>query len=215
MLGMVCFALSVLRSPLGPRMGGSRAAASSQRPLLVSFFSSNDPNELWSASDDLVSDHMKRNVVYLEPDQDLKTAGHILNKAGITGAPVLQEGKVVGILSQTDLLYKVAGRASLRLPGDGAASTRYVDNTARLQKIEATSVAAAMSRNPACIREDATMQEAAARMLKSRHNRLCVINPVGRLVGIITSSDVVRLALREEQPRAPAQQAGRGDAATQ
>jgi len=152
---------------------------------LVSFFSSNDPNELWSASDDLVSDHMKRNVVYLEPDQDLKTAGHILNKAGITGAPVLQEGKVVGILSQTDLLYKVAGRASLRLPGDGAASTRYVDNTARLQKIEATSVAAAMSRNPACIREDATMQEAAARMLKSRHNRLCVINPVGRLVGII------------------------------
>jgi CBS domain-containing protein len=214
MLGLVCVALNVLRLPRGPRMAGSRAAASSQ-PRLVGFFSSTDQNELWPASNDLVSDHMVRRVVYLELDQDLKTAGHILNKAGITGAPVLQDGKVVGILSQTDLLYKVAGRASLRLPGDGAASTRYAENTARLQKIEANSVAAAMSRDPACIREDATMQEAAARMLKSRHNRLCVINPVGRLVGIITSSDVVRLALRGDQPGAPAQQASQGDAAAQ
>jgi CBS domain-containing protein len=149
--------------------------------------------------------------------QDLKTAGHILTKAGITGAPVLQDGKVVGILSQTDLLYKVAGRASLRLAGDGAASTRYAENTARLLKIEATSVAAAMSRHPACIREDATMQEAAARMLKARHNRLCVINSVGRLVGIITSSDVVRLALREDQAdnQAGASTAGQSGAAAQ
>ena len=33
---------------------------------------------------------------------------------------------------------------------------------------------------------------------QARHNRLCVVNPVGRLVGIITSSDIVRLALAEE-----------------
>jgi hypothetical protein len=69
MLGILCFALSVVRSPLGPRMvpygSGSRAAAASRRPRLVSFFN-NEQSQLWPASDDLVSVHMKRDVVYLE-----------------------------------------------------------------------------------------------------------------------------------------------------
>ena len=122
--------------------------------------------------------------------QQLGAAGvRILDASGITGAPVLDDGKVVGILSQTDLLYKVpaerpgremhrelrarerertswylapfpsslpphqsqrrspdprllcccevAGRASLKLGGEGAASVRYAENTVRLRKIEA------------------------------------------------------------------------------
>eukprot|EP00967_Tisochrysis_lutea_P135723 scaffold241249_cov34-Tisochrysis_lutea.AAC.3 len=194
--------LGALRVPVTPRMcSPPPASSSSQRPPWLKFFNKedNDESDSWPVSRDLIAQHMKRDVVYLSPDDDLKKAGRTLDKAGVTGAPVLQDGKVVGILSQTDLLYKVAGRASLRLAGDGAASVRYAENTMKLRKIEADTVASAMSRNPACISETATMQEAAARMLKSRHNRLCVINPVGRLVGIITSSDVVRLALREDK----------------
>lgn len=184
-----------------PALGG-RAARSPQpcllaeRPSWLGFMGRKEQN--WPGHDEIVSRFMKADVVFLKPEDDLMSAARILDASGITGAPVLDDGKVVGILSQTDLLYKVAGRASLKLGGEGAASVRYAENTVRLRKIEAETVASAMSRSPACIEETATMQEAAARMLKARHNRLCVVNPVGRLVGIITSSDIVRLALAEE-----------------
>ena len=55
-----------------------------------------------------------------------------------------------------------------------------------------------MSLSPVSIGPDATMQEAAALMLRRRLNRLMVTDngsTSGQLIGIVSSSDVVRLAL--------------------
>lgn len=175
-----------------PALGG-RAARSPQpcllaeRPSWLGFMGRKEQN--WPGHDEIVSRFMKADVVFLKPEDDLMSAARILDASGITGAPVLDDGKVVGILSQTDLLYKVpaerlgremhrelrararertswclapfpsslpphqsqrrspdprllcccevAGRASLKLGGEGAASVRYAENTVRLRKIEA------------------------------------------------------------------------------
>lgn len=93
-----------------PALGG-RAARSPQpcllaeRPSWLGFMGRKEQN--WPGHDEIVSRFMKADVVFLKPEDDLMSAARILDASGITGAPVLDDGKVVGILSQTDLLYKV------------------------------------------------------------------------------------------------------------
>ena len=57
-------------------------------------------------------------------------------------------GVLVGVLSRTDLLYKLAGLRSLHVAGQGARSLRYMENTQRLMKVEAVLVRDAMTTNP-------------------------------------------------------------------
>ena len=57
-------------------------------------------------------------------------------------------GVLVGVLSRTDLLYKLAGLRSLHVAGQGPRSLRYMDNTQRLIKVEAVTVSDAMTTHP-------------------------------------------------------------------
>jgi len=51
-----------------------------------------------------VRDIMTRNVVSLNPDDTLRDAIGVLDDEGISGAPVVARGAVVGVLSTTDVL---------------------------------------------------------------------------------------------------------------
>jgi len=148
--------------------------------------------------DRLVSQHMTTSLVSLHPDDSLKEAAQTLVNKGITGAPVVEDGILVGVLSRTDLLHKIAGVKSLDVTSRGARSQRYMDNTVRLQKMKADTVRSAMSATLASVRPSTTMQEAAATMLGRKLNRLLVSDEEGHLVGIVSASDVVELTLCDE-----------------
>ena len=95
-------------------------------------------------------------------------------------------GRLVGVLSRKDLLFQIAGRGSLKTVESGAArSTRYVENTRRLQKIEAEVVNTAMTPYPRA-RPSATMQEAAALMLRRNLNRSRHAPRTNCLIGIVS-----------------------------
>ena len=79
-------------------------------------------------------------LITLSPDISLKQAATIFVEAGITGAPAVEGTKLVGVISQTDLLYKLAGSSSLMMRGRGPCSTRYADDTVRLSKIKGETV---------------------------------------------------------------------------
>jgi CBS domain-containing protein len=160
--------------------------------------SSKDRN--WEGAERPVSDYMNTDIVTLRPDQSLSEAGKILTENGIAGAPVVnQNGRLVGVLSRKDLLFQIAGRGSLKTVESGAArSTRYVENTRRLQKIEAEVVNTAMTPYPMSLGPSATMQEAAALMLRRNLNRVLVTHPeTNCLIGIVSSTDIFRLAFED------------------
>ena len=166
------------------------------RQMLKGYSSNND---LWPGASLRVSQVMTKveNLVTLDSEMCLREAATLLADAGITGAPVVEGGKLVGVISQTDLLYKLAGTSSLLLRGMGPRSLRYADNTARMSKIKGSTVACSCSRNPRTIAPSATIKEAAGAMLRNKHNRLMVAED-SKLVGILSSSDIVRLALCED-----------------
>ena len=135
---------------------------------------------------DLVEAHMTRGVVTVMPDLSLADAAAIFLDSGISGAPVVDDsGAVVGVLSQFDFLFKEAGSLTLSL----ASATYQAD----VCKMLGETVRSAMTSDPITVAGSATMQEAAALMVRKRLNRLPVVSgDEGELVGILSTRDVMR-----------------------
>lgn len=64
--------------------------------------------DILSRDGNTVGDIMTRSVISVSADTDLDTAGHILVHERIRRLPVLDRGKVIGILSRADLVREVA-----------------------------------------------------------------------------------------------------------
>jgi CBS domain-containing protein len=142
-----------------------------------------------------VSDVMTRDVVTVEEDTPLKDVAELLLEHGVTGVPVVFEGRVVGVVSETDILYKERGpegepRGSIAWLLDGPQQNFR-------RKLAARTAGEAMSSPPVTIRPSRPLAQAAAMMLEHRVNRLPVVEG-GRLVGLVTRSDMVRAFARSD-----------------
>lgn len=104
-------------------------------------------------------------------------AGEILRKNNIARLPVVKDGKVIGIITEEDLL-KVSPSAATTL---SVWELNYV-----LGKLQ---VKDGMTKNPVTISPDATIEEAALIMRDKDVGALPVVEN-GKLIGIITESDV-------------------------
>ena len=51
-----------------------------------------------------VKDVMNPDVVFCKPETTVREAAKILKESNISGAPVLEDGKLVGIVSEAELL---------------------------------------------------------------------------------------------------------------
>lgn len=129
-----------------------------------------------------VESMMTRDVVTLLEEENLEQVCAKLTNHSFHHLPVVDGGKLVGMLSQRDMLHHtVAG----------------VDHTAAAQRREAryrelTFVRDVMRSPVRTIRPSQTLKEAAHLMLEHRVGALPVTTPDGFLVGIITENDIVR-----------------------
>jgi CBS domain-containing protein len=142
-----------------------------------------------------VQDIMTRNVITLTPETDITEAARVLLTHRINGAPVIDaEGKLVGILCQSDL---IAQQKQLPIPSlfsflDGViALTSMKQLEKEAQKIAATTVAEAMSRDPVTVKPDSKIETVAALMVDHNFHTLPVVAE-DRLVGIVGKEDILR-----------------------
>ncbi len=150
----------------------------------------------------LVRDIMTRKVVTVEPTDTLRFAVTILSQKGISGMPVIgQEGKVVGVLSEKDVMKALRDRAGLSVPGGvfelilETSEARQKDLLVRCRTVlDDLRVATVMTTPAKVIHPDMPSVEAAREMIASRINRLPVVER-GKLVGIVSRGDVLKLYL--------------------
>jgi len=143
-----------------------------------------------------VMDIMSTDVVTVEPSTSLKDVARVLVQHGISGVPVVDdEGAVVGVVSEYDLLFKERGPVER----GGILSWLLDDYGAEGRaKTEASTAADAMT-SPAVTTVPSTpVSAAAARMLDRSVNRLPVVAG-DRLVGIVTRADLVRAFVRSDE----------------
>ena len=63
-----------------------------------------------------VSEIMSKSVVTVPPDEDLAAAAHVMLEDKVGSLPVVTDGRVVGILTETDLLRQIVRAAECCCP---------------------------------------------------------------------------------------------------
>lgn len=131
---------------------------------------------------------MTREPVTLEVDEDLDLADVLMRLARIRHLPVLDHGRLVGLVSERDLL-----RVQSDQMDDSAAAERQ-------QMRRWVKAGWIMTRGVQEVEPDMPLVEAAQLMLEHKYGCLPVVEE-GRLVGILTEADFVALAIRQLEGR--------------
>ena len=102
-------------------------------------------------------------VISISPEETVDYALFLMEKNGIDGLPVIEDGRVVGVISKKDIAVK-----------------------------QGKLVREVMTEEPITVSESVTAEEALNLMFEHRIDRLPVVDEDGKLVGIITMSDLAK-----------------------
>jgi acetoin utilization protein AcuB len=122
----------------------------------------------------IVKKFMTSNPVTISPDENVNNAFHILLEHRFRQAPVVEDGKLIGIVTDRDL------RTAL--------FQTYVESDLTVGDV--------MRAGPVTISKDANIKEAGRIMCECKFNALPVVSTTGDLVGIITTTDILRGLLK-------------------
>ncbi len=128
----------------------------------------------------LIKEWMSRSVVTINHEDSLYDASKLFQTMVISMLPVMENGVLVGILTDGDVKKATPSDATtldkFEMPG----------------LMDAVKIKSVMSKPVVTIELDHTVDEAAAIMLKNGISGLPVLNRTGIIEGIITKSDVFR-----------------------
>jgi CBS domain-containing membrane protein len=134
-----------------------------------------------------VSEVMRREVVTLQSKETLDLTQDLMNLARVRHLPVLDQDRLVGIVSHRDLLA-----ASLTNALD-------FDKTSRRSFLHSVEVAEVMRREVVTIGPDATLADAARILVRRQIGCLPVVDSGGSLIGLVTETDLVSAAFLDGQ----------------
>ena len=144
-----------------------------------------------------VADVMTRDVVAVRTDASFKEIAAMLRNLRVSAFPVLDDGdKVIGVVSETDLLPKEALEAGYEGHRGRQSARRH---RAELAKAPGVTAGDLMSRPPVTIGPFDLVSHAAHLMYHHGITRLPVVSAGGRLVGIISRSDVLSVFSRPDE----------------
>ncbi len=147
-----------------------------------------------------VRDVMNVMPVTVQAEAQVSEAARLLREHKVSGLPVLDGEKLVGVVSESDLLRLLSveeEEGGLWLPSPFEIFeipfrdlVKWERMHAALDEIPKKKVADVMSRNLHDVGPDDTVEEAASIMTRHRINRLPVVEE-GRLVGLVTRGDII------------------------
>ena len=148
-----------------------------------------------------VRELMTTEVLTFSPADDVRDAMRALLRRDVDGAPVIDDGVVVGMLSTSDLIVE---EARLHLPTVITLLGAYLELPsskkrfdAEMEKALGSTVGEVMTSGARSLGPDATVEEAATMMHEEGVDRIVVVDDSGSLIGLIARGDIVREIVRE------------------
>ncbi|MFJ9006191.1 CBS domain-containing protein [Streptomyces canus] len=148
----------------------------------------------------IVGDVMTREVIEARRETPLKDLARLLDRHRISGLPVVDhDDKVLGVISETDLIRRQAARYAdrsvrrFRVPALRR-SARRVAAVARATTAEDLMTSPAITVHP-----EQRVADAARVMERHGVERLPVVDEEDRLIGIATRRDLLRVFLRTDE----------------
>jgi CBS domain-containing protein len=142
-----------------------------------------------------VRELMSEDVIAVEPETALKDVAAILAERGISGLPVVSGGRVLGVVSEADILVKEQGPEAQH---GGLFGWLLEGGRADATRLAARNAGEAMSSPAVTIGAEMQVSEAARLMTEYAIKRLPVTDADGGLVGIVTRADLVKVFARPD-----------------
>ncbi|MBW1912899.1 MAG: CBS domain-containing protein [Deltaproteobacteria bacterium] len=139
-------------------------------------------------------DIMTSEPISVSPETEITHAAGVLLGKGINGLPVVDDGKLVGILCQSDL---IAQQKKIPIPSiftllDGLIPLSSMKRFEKaVQKIVATTVGHVMTPDPVTVHPGTGIEELAGLMVDRNLHTLPVLDS-GKLVGIVGKEDLLK-----------------------
>ena len=127
-----------------------------------------------------VINRMTKNPMTVTADTKVDEVAHLMKKHNFRRLPVVDDGKLVGFLSDSDLM-RVA-------PSPATTLSRYEINSL-LAKICVRDI---MKKDVVSVNVGATIDEAARIMYKNKIGGMPVVSNMGAVVGVITETDIFK-----------------------
>ncbi|WP_444311129.1 CBS and ACT domain-containing protein [Megamonas funiformis] len=127
-----------------------------------------------------VINRMTKNPMTVTADTKVDEVAHLMKKHNFRRLPVVDDGKLVGFLSDSDLM-RVA-------PSSATTLSRHEINSL-LAKICVRDI---MKKDVVSVNVDATIEEAALIMYKNKIGGMPVVSNMGAVVGVITETDIFK-----------------------
>jgi len=149
----------------------------------------------------LIKEVMVKEVVTVRPEMTLQQVSRLFFERHISGAPVVDdEGKMLGVISETDVLKAVKTyekRLSMVYPSASLfgvsfqSSYKETEMAEAIARIQDTKVQEVMTRDVYVLGPEDTIQRAVLIMNAFGVNRIPVVEGT-RVVGILTRADIIR-----------------------
>lgn len=150
----------------------------------------------WNLENNLVRDVMTSDVVSVREHAPFKEIVDTLATRRVSAVPVVDaDEKVLGVVSESDLLAKVVTGGDPRIRvGRG-----HAEKAEGRRKSHAETARELMHTPAVTVRPEASVVHAARIAAIEHVRRLPVVDAAGRLVGIVTRSDLLRVFLRDDR----------------
>lgn len=148
-----------------------------------------------------VGDVMQTEWPVLEPDDTVETAIRLFADSGISGAPVVEGGELIGIITEGDLIFRDAEIRSpgfLDILGGLIPLGDWEEYQQEVLKSAGVTVREVMTEKMTTVSPDTTLSEAATTMADERHKLLPVAGE-RKLYGVLSRMDILKLHVLDPQ----------------
>lgn len=137
--------------------------------------------ELMAKKLEFVKDIMTSSVTTVDHEARLLDAALLMRSSGFRHVPVVDNGRLVGIISDRDV--------------KGASPSLFAEiSQEEYNRIfETTPVAKVMTKDPKTVTPDATLKDVVAMMQENKFGAVPIVEGDNKLVGIVTSNDMLAL----------------------
>jgi len=141
---------------------------------------------------------MQTSFLKITEDTPIKEVARIIFSTNISSLPIVKGNKLVGIVSEVDVLSDMYPDIQ-KLLKDKSDSVK--DAEASLHKIANLPVSKIMVKNVVTVSENASITHAQGIMIENQFRMVPVLGDDKKLVGVITHGDIFRHLIKEEVPK--------------
>jgi CBS domain-containing protein len=158
-------------------------------------------DETKTVDDPTVAEIMRTDVPIVSPEDTIATVARLMSVSGLAGVPVVDNGRIIGIITEADL---IAREADVDFPTPVPfLDTIFQIDAGRdfetdLRHVFAVTARDLMTHPVVNIKQSATLQQLATVIIDEHVNPLPVLDDDLQLVGIVSRADLVRVIAKLE-----------------